>query len=182
MFFYDYYLVVRQQILPQNIWCLSLTRRFYPSHMMWHNLWPQTQNISADVNTFSFHVLNIADEAKFHFTEKTTFFPDYVEERNLVEFRRDTCVSVQLECNLCSFQLKTSLHHKEAKEMWICCWGTNSQGVLNLIATSSLTTSCLGALCQKGYSWKSSMSESRNLYKHCAEREYWISRRPAHPL
>lgn len=43
---------------------------------------------------------------------------------------------------------------KQGKEMGICCWGTNSQGVLNFITSSSLSTSCLGALCQKRHSWK----------------------------
>lgn len=115
MLFDNHHLIVRQQILPQNSWCLSLKRRFYPSHMMWHNLWPQTQNISADVNTFSFHVLNIADQAKFHFTEKTTFFLDRGREK-LVR------VQTWYLC-LCPFSLQplqsspeTSLHHKEAKQ------------------------------------------------------------------
>ena len=114
--FDNYHLIVRQQILPQNIWCLSLTRRFYRSHTMWHNLWPQTQNISVDVNTFSFHFLNIADQAKFHFTEKATFFPGWVEERNPEGFRHDSCVSVSLDCNLCIFQLKTSLDGQQARQ------------------------------------------------------------------
>lgn len=88
---------------------------------MWHNLWPQTQNISADVNTFSFHFLNIAEQAKFHFTEKDTFFPGWMEERNSEGFRHDSClsvhlVSVHLDCNLCIFQLKTSLDCKHARQ------------------------------------------------------------------
>lgn len=83
---------------------------------MWHNLWPQTQNISANVNTFFFHFLNIADQAKFHFTEKATFFPGRVEERNSEGFRHDSCVSVSLDCNLCIFKLKTSQDGKHAKQ------------------------------------------------------------------
>lgn len=178
VFFYKYHLIVRQQILPQNIWYLSLTRRFYPSHMMWHNHWPQTQNISADVNTFSFHVLSIADQAKFHFTEKTTFFPDCVEERNLLRFRRDTCISVHLDCNLCSFQLKTPLQGSWAKK-WEFAAGEQTPREF-LTSLPPLVWAPLARLhsAKRGIPGKNCKSESRNLYKHCAELKYWISTSP----
>lgn len=82
---------------------------------MWHNLWTQTQNISVDVNTFSFHFLNTADQAKFHFTEKATFFALWVEERNSEGLRHDSWVSLCLDCNLGIFQLNPSLDHKHAR-------------------------------------------------------------------
>lgn len=177
MFFYNYHLIVGQQILPQNIWCLSLTRRFCPSHMMWHNLWPQTQNISADVNTFSFHVLNIADQAKFHFTEKTTFFPDCGREK-LVRVQMWYLCLCPFRLQPLQFPAENFPTRKQGREMWICCWGRNSQGAPHLIATSSLTTSWSA---KRGTPGKSCKSESRNLCKHRAELKYWISRCHAHP-
>lgn len=139
--FDNYHLSVRQLISPQNVWCLSLTRKIYPSHMMWHNLWTQTQNISADVNTFSFHFLNTADQAKFHFTEKATFFALWVEERNSEGLRHDSWVSLCLDCNLCIFQLKTSLDHKHARQQnplqdWICCSGASAWAMLTCLPSS----------------------------------------------
>lgn len=135
--FDSYHLIVRQLILPQTIWCLSVTRKLYPSHMMWHNLWTQTQNISADVNTFSFHFLNIADQAKFHFTEKATFFAGWVEERNSEEFRHDSYCLSQFRLQPLQISLKTSLDLKRARQQnplhfrtWICCPGTSAWAML----------------------------------------------------
>lgn len=181
MFFCNYHLV-GQQILPQNIWCLSLTRRFCPSHMMWHNLWPQTQNISADVNTFSFHVLNIADQAKFHFTEKTTFFPDCGKEK-LVR------VQTWYLC-LCPFRLQplqfsaenfpTSQGSKAEKCEFVVGVQTPREFLISLppLLWPHLARE---RSAKRGTPGKSCKSETRNLYKHCAELKYWISRCHAHP-
>lgn len=153
--FDNYHLIVRQLISPQNVWCLSLTRKIYPSHMMWHNLWTQTQNISADVNTFSFHFLNIADQAKFHFTEKATFFALCVEEKNSEGFRHDSWVSLCLDCNLCIFQLKISLEMQGSKILF----RTESVAQVQMLgpclpASHPLTALRSDPFCQKRYSWK----------------------------
>lgn len=161
------------QILPQSVWCLLPTRRFCPSHMMWHNLWPQTQNIPADVNTFSFHFLNTADQAKFHFTEKATFFPGWVEERNWEGFRRDSCASVHLVCNFCNFPRSQAC--KAAKCEFAV--GVPALGPC-LTAVPALLWSPLarGRSVKRHTPGKSCKSESRNLYKHFAALKNLISR------
>lgn len=161
------------QILPQSVWCLLPTRRFCPSHMMWHNLWPQTQNIPADVNTFSFHFLNTADQAKFHFTEKATFFPGWGEERNWEGFRRDSCASVHLVCNFCNFPRSQAC--KAAKCEFAV--GVPALGPC-LTAVPALLWSPLarGRSVKRHTPGKSCKSETRNLYKHFAALKNLISR------
>lgn len=122
-------------------------------------------------------------QVSFHW--KDHFLSWLWKRENLSGFRRDTCVSVRSDYNLCSFQLKTSLHHKEARQR-------NVNSLLGYKLPGSSSSHChlfsdhqesaREHSAKRGTPGKSCKSESRNLSKHCAELKYWISRCHAHPL
>lgn len=175
--FGNYHLIAKQLILPQTVWCLSVTRKLYPSHMMWHNLWTQTQNISADVNTFSFHFLNIADQAKFHFTEKATFFAGWVEERNSEGFRHDSYCFSQFRLQPLQISLKTSLDLKHARQQILFTSGHEFAVQIPLFGpclsvSHPLTDPHSDPFCQKRYSWK----ESQEWKQKCLQTIWWTTK------
>lgn len=87
-----------------------------------------------------------------------------------------------LDCNHCSFQLKTSLQGSKT-EKWEFAAGVQTPGEF-LISLPPLLWLPFARerSANRGIPGKICKSESRNLYKCYVELKYWISRCHAHPL